>query len=182
MTITNEYREKIEAELLDVCTSVLDVLEKHLIPPVAESLEDPEQNEKEKLVETKVFYLKMKGDYNRYLAEVSTGILKEKFIENAKGSYEDAFDLCRAGHKGQGAMKPIHPIRLGLALNFSVFYYELRDDPKQACELAKEAVDLADELDQTPEDSYKDSKLIMQLLRDNLNLWTSDGYEDPSYQ
>jgi len=30
------------------------------------------------------------------------------------------------------------------------------------------------ELDNVSEDSYKDSTLIMQLLRDNLTLWTSD--------
>jgi len=31
------------------------------------------------------------------------------------------------------------------------------------------------ELDNVAEDSYKDSTLIMQLLRDNLTLWTSDA-------
>ena len=30
------------------------------------------------------------------------------------------------------------------------------------------------ELDTLGEESYKDSTLIMQLLRDNLTLWTSD--------
>lgn len=34
------------------------------------------------------------------------------------------------------------------------------------------------ELDTLNEDSYKDSTLIMQLLRDNLTLWTSDTQGD----
>ena len=69
-----------------------------------------------------------------------------------------------------------HPIRLGLALNFSVFYYEILEDSEKACELAQNAFDHAmPELDNLGQDDYKDSTLIMQLLRDNLNLWKSDN-------
>jgi len=68
-----------------------------------------------------------------------------------------------------------HPIRLGLALNYSVFYYEICNQPDQACQLAKKAFDDAiSEIDNLQEESYKDSTLIMQLLRDNLTLWTSE--------
>jgi len=66
-----------------------------------------------------------------------------------------------------------------LALNFSVFYYEILNSPERACKLAKTAFDDAvSELDGLPEECYKDSTLIMQLLRDNLTLWTSDGAEE----
>lgn len=45
----------------------------------------------------------------------------------------------------------------------------------KACRLAKQAFDDAiAELDTLSEESYKDSTLIMQLLRDNLSLWTTD--------
>merc|ERR1711967_40953 len=72
-----------------------------------------------------------------------------------------------------------HPIRLGLALNFSVFYYEVLNSPEQACSLAKNAFDEAiQELDTLSEESYKDSTLIMQLLRDNLTLRTSEAEND----
>jgi len=60
-------------------------------------------------------------------------------------------------------------------LNFSVFYYEILNSPDRACHIAKQAFDEAiAELDTLSEESYKDSTLIMQLLRDNLTLWTSD--------
>merc|ERR1712086_7705 len=68
-----------------------------------------------------------------------------------------------------------HPIRLGLALNYSVFMYEVLNQPDDACKMARSAFeDSIAELDNVAEDSYKDSTLIMQLLRDNLTLWTSD--------
>ncbi len=55
-------------------------------------------------------------------------------------------------------MQPTHPIRLGLALNFSVFYYEILNAPDRACHLAKQAFDDAiAELDTLNEDSYKGS-------------------------
>jgi 14-3-3 protein epsilon len=56
-----------------------------------------------------------------------------------------------------------------------VFYYEILNSPDKACKLAKQAFDDAiAELDTLSEESYKDSTLIMQLLRDNLTLWNSD--------
>ena len=62
-----------------------------------------------------------------------------------------------------------------MALNYSVFYYEILNSPEVACKLAKQAFDNAiADLDGLEEDEYRDSATIMQLLRDNLTLWTSD--------
>lgn len=110
----------------------------------------------------------MKGDYFRYLAEFTTGNARKLAAEQSLASYKLATDSSEE-------LPPTHPIRLGLALNFSVFYYEILNSQERACKLAKDAFDEAiAELDQLSEDSYKDSTLIMQLLRDNLTLWTSD--------
>jgi 14-3-3 protein epsilon len=111
----------------------------------------------------------MRGDYLRYLAEFSTGTDRKEAAENSLVAYKSASD------KATTTLQPTHPIRLGLALNFSVFYYEILNSPERACRLAKQAFDDAvTELDGLPEENYKDSTLIMQLLRDNLTLWTSD--------
>ncbi|KAK0147040.1 14-3-3 protein zeta/delta [Merluccius polli] len=157
LQMINEYREKVESELRDICNDVLGLLDKFLI----ENSTNPE---------SKVFYLKMKGDYYRYLAEVASGDDKTKTIEHSQEAYQMAFDISKQ------EMDSTHPIRLGLALNFSVFFYEILNSPDRACELAKKAFDEAiAELDKLNEESYKDSTLIMQLLRDNLTLWTSDN-------
>merc|ERR1712060_737489 len=119
--------------------------------------------------ESKVFYLKMKGDYHRYLAEFKIEQDRKEAAESTLHAYRSAQDIALAD------LAPTHPIRLGLALNFSVFYYEILSSPERACHLAKQAFDEAiAELDTLGEESYKDSTLIMQLLRDNLTLWTSD--------
>lgn len=158
--IAGEYRKTIEKELTEICEEVLGLLTDHLIP-------------KATTPESKVFYLKMKGDYYRYLAEVATNENKASIVEKSKQAYMGAFDIAKSD------MTPTHPIRLGLALNYSVFHYEIANSPEQACQLAKQAFDDAiAELDTLNEESYKDSTLIMQLLRDNLTLWTSESNDD----
>ncbi|XP_074655995.1 14-3-3 protein beta/alpha-1-like [Tubulanus polymorphus] len=162
------YRQKIEVELRQICNTVLDLLSQYLIPKVV-SRSDATEQEKE----SRVFYLKMKGDYYRYLAEVAGNEQKQAVVKDSLEAYKEAFDMAKAD------MTPTHPIRLGLALNFSVFHYEIEGSPESACQLAKQAFDEAiAELDTLNDDSYKDSTLIMQLLRDNLTLWTSDTAAD----
>ena len=112
----------------------------------------------------------MQGDYYRYHAEVATGDRRGGVVEQSAKSYAEAFEVSK------DKMPPTHPIRLGLALNFSVFHYEIQNAPDKACQLAKQAFDDAiAELDNLNEESYKDSTLIMQLLRDNLTVSSSLG-------
>lgn len=160
LCMIQDYRKTVEGELKVICADILDVLDKHLIPMSSSG-------------ESKVFYYKMKGDYHRYLAEFSVGNDRKEAAENSLVAYKAASDIAMT------ELPSTHPIRLGLALNFSVFYYEILSSPDRACRLAKQAFDEAiAELDSLSEDSYKDSTLIMQLLRDNLTLWTSDMQGD----
>ncbi|PSN71656.1 putative 14-3-3 family protein ArtA [Corynespora cassiicola Philippines] len=159
VTLIKEYRQKIEAELAKICEDILECLDGHLIPSAESG-------------ESKVFYHKMKGDYHRYLAEFAIGDKRKTSADKSLEAYKAATDVATT------SLAPTHPIRLGLALNFSVFYYEILNSPDQACQLAKQAFDDAiAELDTLSEESYKDSTLIMQLLRDNLTLWTSSEAE-----
>lgn len=158
--LTETYSDQVEKELKAVCDDVLSLLSDHLIPAATKAAEtDPDANE------ACVFYLKMAGDYCRYIAE-SSGADSDK--QNAGKYYEQAYEIAKVH------LRTTHPIRLGLALNYSVCYYEILKDKKKACELAKTAFDDAiSKLDKLKTNEYKDSTLIMQLLRDNLTLWTS---------
>ena len=179
------YKAKVEQELNSICNDILALLDANLIKDSLDS-------------EPKVFYQKMKvaphllprplprrdspspsprthprtpraqADYFRYLAEFAEGDVKTGHADNAEGAYNAATEAAKS-------LAPTHPIRLGLALNYSVFLYEVQAKQTEACTLAKQAFDDAiAELDTLDEESYKDSTLIMQLLRDNLTLWTSD--------
>lgn len=154
------YKRRVEEELKTICNEVLGLLNEYLIPI--------SQNG-----EAKVFYYKMKGDYYRYIAEFSTDEEdKRAASREAREAYDAAMSIA------QSELLVTHPIRLGLALNFSVFFYEVLNNAEEACKLARTAFeDAIAELDSVAEDSYKDSTLIMQLLRDNLTLWTSDQGE-----
>ena len=111
-----------------------------------------------------------KGDYFRYIAEYTESEEHKESAHSALKAYEEATDTAK------DTLKPTHPIRLGLALNYSVFYYEILSDPTKACEMAKNAFDEAiTDLDNVTDETYKDSTLIMQLLRDNLSLWSQEA-------
>merc|ERR1712046_1600 len=151
-----EYCGKVEGELDKICNTILGLLDGNLIPKASNG-------------ESKVFYQKMKADYYRYIAEFTDGDAKSKAAENARLAYSEAQAVAEKD------LVVTHPIRLGLALNYSVFQYEVLQNPDEACKMARTAFeDAIAELDNVSEDSYKDSTLIMQLLRDNLTLWTSD--------
>lgn len=159
VSLVKEYRGKVENELTEVCAGILKLLESNLVPSASTG-------------ESRVFYLKMKGDYYRYLAEFKVGDERKQAAEDTMNSYKAAQEIALAD------LPPTHPIRLGLALNFSVFYFEILNSSDKACSMAKQAFEEAiAELDTLGEESYKDSTLIMQLLRDNLTLWTSDAQD-----
>ena len=165
--LTKSYRKKVEEELDEQCKEVLELIDNHLLSKMTDS-GDAKQRE------AKVFYLKMKGDYYRYLVEIEIADdeARKENVDKSSAAYKEAVEEAKD-------LSTTHPIRLGLALNYSVFYYEIMNDAKKACETAKKAFDDAiAELDGIKEESYKDSTLIMQLLRDNLTLWTSETDPD----
>ena len=133
---------------------MLDLLKDKLLKTVSEKKD-----------ESKVFYFKMCGDYYRYLAELKPEC---NYKNNAKKFYEKAMEMA------QEILNETHPTRLELALNLSVCYYEILKQPQKACEMAKKYLDAAmKNLTCNDGNPYKDSTLIMQLLRDNLTLWNS---------
>lgn len=152
---TKTFKVKVEEELKKICKEAIAAIDDNLL-----------QNANN--AESKVFFLKMKADYYRYMGEVVTG-------EELKGISDKALENYESAKKEAETLPPTDPVRIGLILNFSVFQYEIRKNPKGACEMAKAAFDAAiSGLQDLDEDKYKDSTSIMQLLKDNLTLWQSE--------
>jgi len=159
-SVLDDYRVIVEKELEVICKEVLA-----LLTETTQVAKDADKDGEEDLV----FYLKMSGDYNRYLSEFMPD---SGFNNEAETFYASAVEVAK------GCLPETHPTRLGLALNYSVCCYEILDKKEMACQIAKTAFDNAiEKLDTLNDSSYKDSTLIMQLLRDNLTLWTSEKEE-----
>jgi len=148
------YKSKVEAELKEICEKALALLSNHLVPTAAPG-------------EDKTFYLKMMGDYYRYMAEFAAGDARTRAAQEATAAYQKGLEEA-------GALSDAHPVRLGLALNFSVFQHEVLQDTTGAVVVAKEAlVKSSAAISSVPEDapSRSESIMTMQLLQENLALW-----------
>ncbi|KAI3572996.1 14-3-3 protein [Fusarium oxysporum f. sp. albedinis] len=154
------YRIKIENEIEEICRDVLDLLDQSLIPNASTG-------------ESMALYYKMKGDYSRYLTEFVSGEKHNPAVISAYNAYKIA------AYVAQAEFTAGHPLRLSLAVIFSVFYYRILNSRDRARYLAKHAFDDAKaELDVLTKEPDDDSILLMQLLCINLTLWApSDSGE-----
>ncbi|VDD80161.1 unnamed protein product [Mesocestoides corti] len=152
--VQNQLKEEIVAD----CHAVIKMLEKQNIGAD----------------EAGIFLIKMRGDYFRYLAEVDLD--NSKFREEAGSAYEEASKLANE------LLPSTHSVRLGLALNHSVFLYEIVGDKTQARQLAKSALDGALQNFTKADEKQQEVTFILQLLRDNLTLWAANEDEEENDQ
>ena len=158
-TSLQQYKKKIEGELQKDCQNIINMIKNDAMKALA----DPEG---------KTFFLKMVGDYYRYMAESAQADL---FAQARDGALEHYKQADTAGKD----LPACNPIKLGLALNFSVFYYEVMTDNKQACSLAETALqDAMNKIDDVDEETFRDAKSIIELLKENLTLWKEEEGEN----
>ena len=155
-----EVKENIEKELNKICDDVQKMIDKYLLPNVSDS-------------ENKIFYLKLKGDYYRYKCEFTNGKDFDDICIKAEKVYKEATDIANKD-------LPIsNSTRLGLALNYSVFYYEIKKLKEEAINIAKNAFDESMKiLDDLEISKAKDILLIIQLLKENLISWCTEMNEE----
>lgn len=155
--IAKIFRNEIEMEIKKICLDAVSVLEEHLIKNAITK-------------ESKIFYYNLKAFVYRYMCEFSSNSERKEAVDKCLHTFKEAQALA-------AQLSPANPIRLNLSLNFSIFYYEIFNSIDKACRMSKidfdEALGELHNLDQNDE-SYKDATLVMQLIRDNLTLWTSD--------
>ena len=148
-----QYKAEIETKLTADCKRIVDMIEKEVLKKACDG-------------EAKAFFVKMVGDYYRYISENAKGDLLEEVKQKALKAYDEANKID---------LPPCNPIKLGLALNFSVFHYEVMKNHKAACELADKALQEAlDKIDELEEDDFRDAKSIIELLKENLTLWKEE--------
>merc|ERR1711920_954139 len=113
--------------------------------------------------------MKMRGDYNRYLTEVQeSGPVRRRAEEEGKKAYQEA--IAEADRH----LLTTHPVRLGLSLNWAVFQHEILGDSEGAVSTAQIALTGAlQALEGMPDEAYQDAFGTLQMLKDNLTLWTS---------
>lgn len=149
------YKKKIEGELQKDCQNIINMIKNDAMKSLSDA-------------EGKAFFLKMVGDYYRYMAESAQNELLAQARDGALEHYKQA---DAAGKE----LPACNPIKLGLALNFSVFYYEVMQDNKQACALAETALQEAmNKIDDVDEETFRDAKSIIELLKENLTLWKEE--------
>ena len=156
ITYIKEIKEKIEKELSLILNEVQKILDKFLIPNAID-------------IENKVFYLKLKADFMRYKSEISYGKELEENILKTEKVYKEATDLANK------ELNINNSTRLGLALNYSVFYYEIKKAKEEAINIAKNAFDEAMKIiDDLEISKAKDTLLIIQMLKENLISWCNE--------
>ena len=155
----SQYKTKIEKELYDQCLVIVNIVKEKCLDLAKED-------------ESKAFFFKMMGDYYRYVAESA----RENTLEEVKAGALDGYEQA---NKLSQSLNPCNPIRLGLALNFSVFYYEVMNNHKKACELGESALTEAlEKIDDVDEETFRDAKSIIELLKENLSLWKEEEGEN----
>merc|ERR1712038_864728 len=152
-----DYKTKIETQLMADCQKVIDMINSRVLGGDCSD-------------EAKAFFVKMVGDYYRYIAENAKDAKLEEVKQKALKAYDEANEI---------SLPPCNPIKLGLALNFSVFHYEVMKNHAAACKLADEALQQAlDKIDELEEDDFRDAKSIIELLKENLTLWKEEEEGD----
>jgi 14-3-3 protein epsilon len=151
----SSYKKKIEGELYDQCLEIVSTVKDSCMKVASTD-------------ETKAFFYKMIGDYYRYVAECA----QENKLETVKNGALENYELAQQTSESLNAC---NPIRLGLALNFSVFHYEVMNNHKKACELGEAALSNAlEKIDDVDEETFRDAKSIIELLKENLSLWKEE--------
>ena len=155
-----EYRRKLETDLTQSCQRICNILDSLLI-------------KKAENVETKIFYRKLKGDLNRYVAEYAKDELREKVMKDGLTAYQEAINMSKE-------LPILNEVLLGLSLNMSLFYYEVMNERKNAIKISNEcAIKIDKELpnfDQTNENNKVIISLV-NLIKDNLAHWKAEEVE-----
>ena len=155
-----EIKSHIENELRETCNKLQEIIDKYLLP----------NNEED---DTIVFLLKLKADYFRYICEFAEGKEFEYNLNKAEEYYKKAFEIS------EKKLPIINCNRVSIGLNYAIFLYEVKKDRMAGFDVAqnifKESMKFIDDLEKS---KFRDTLLIIQLLKENIIFWNSEMSED----
>ncbi|MCQ2817283.1 MAG: 14-3-3 family protein [archaeon] len=158
LPIVSNIKETLRKELSELCHRMLMLIDNYLLKKSSND-------------ESKVYYMKLKGDYFRYLAEFMNDKENNEVATQSMNAYKEANEAAEK-------LSCTNSTKLGLALNYSVFYYEVKNDPFTACKIASAAFEEAiHQLEKIEDDEYKESINILQLLKENIDMWRTDNIQ-----
>ena len=151
-----EIKNHIENEIRETCKELQDLIDKELLP----------KNEEDEIL---VFLYKLKADYFRYICEFAEGNEYQDNLIKAEEYYKKAYEIA------DKKLPIINCNRVSVALNYSIFLYETKKDKKSGFDIAqntfKESMKFIDDLEKP---KYRDTLLIIQLLKENIIFWNSE--------
>ena len=151
-----EIKNHIENEIRETCKELQDLIDKELLP----------KNEEDEIL---VFLYKLKADYFRYICEFAEGNEYQDNLIKAEEFYKKAYEIA------DKKLPIINCNRVSVALNYSIFLYETKKDKKSGFDIAqntfKESMKFIDDLEKP---KYRDTLLIIQLLKENIIFWNSE--------
>ena len=153
----NAYKNKLTTELEKICLNVISIIDECLLPKAVSN-------------ENKVLYLKMKGDYCRYLCLIYNEDKQQKYVDIGKSAFNLAI-------KNSYGIEYDKRVKLELMLSLSMFYYEVINDIEKAVNVSEEAILKGKNAligkDEEKEE-IKQVKLIIELLEQNMNIWKEE--------
>ena len=155
-----EIKTHIENEIRDVCQDLQLLVDKYLIPNADEH-------------ENLVYFYKLKADYYRYICEFAERKEYDENLKNSEEFYKKAYNISIKNLPVNNCTK------VGLVLNYAIFLYEIKGDKKLAFEIAKQAFDESMKfVDDLEKPKWRDTLLLIQLLKENLIFWSSEMNEE----
>ena len=151
-----EIKSHIEKEIRDVCNDLQALVDKYLLPNA-----DDHENE--------VCFYKLKADYYRYICEFAVGKELEENLSKSDEFYKKAQNISIKN-------LPVNNCtRVGLALNYAIFLYEVKGEKKNAFDIAKKTFDESMKfVDDLEKPKWRDTLIIIQLLKETLIFWSSE--------
>ena len=155
-----EIKNHIENEIRETCKELQDLVDKELLP----------KNEENEVL---VFLYKLKADYFRYICEFAEGNELLDNLIKAEEFYKKAYEIA------DKKLPIINCNRVSVALNYAIFLYETKKDKKNGFDIAqntfKESMKFIEDLEKP---KYRDTLLIIQLLKENIIFWNSEMGEE----